>query len=120
MSGYMREIKEPYFNVNGTEPAMTKVTVEQAIELLRQHDTLVQDKGREFYISIDNEQAESIADLLESLSRDAEIGMAAVDIFEDEMYPCTECRRDGYNEKCLESCEWIRFCRLRVVKEGGE
>ena len=65
-------------------------------------------------------EIDKIVVYVERLSHEAAIGRAAVEVFEDEMYPCTECRRDGFNEKCLESCEWIKFCRLRVSKEGGE
>jgi hypothetical protein len=90
-----------------------KLTPEQAI------DYILSDSH---YCSVthDREMRQQIASLLESLAREAALGRAAVEIFEDEMYPCTDCRRDGFNEKCLGSCEWIKFCRLRAGKEAEE
>ena len=53
---------------------------------------------------------------IEQLEKYAELGRLAVEVFEEE-FACRDCIVNGYNEKCMESCEWIKFCRKRAGME---
>lgn len=89
-----------------------------AIEYLREDDE------RRVAIHIPSRQANEIADLIKSLSREAELGRAAVEAIEndDEAFGCCKGRFAECEDGCIHvepGCPWEKFCRLRAGKENA-
>lgn len=87
-----------------------------AISILRNHGEIKMLQHR--VITLDH--AGAIANLIESLSRDAELGRAAikaVDMVDTDLSNqlCSEPVFD--NNRSCQSCAWQDFCRLRAGEE---
>lgn len=92
-----------------------KITPEQAIELLNEIRTIENINGYTYkQVELSPEEAAQIAALLESLSREAELGRAAVEAIGNKSpYPCQYPFFIDGSSIC-KMCTWTNFCRLRA------